>query len=280
MEPFMSIGHLHTAAPFFSLAGKQIGLYSCMMMLGMLTASAVSCLRAKKRGGDPYMVCVIAAVVYGAAIVGAWLGYVFTAYEGSIVGFVRDIFTPGRGLEYAFTHTGLVFYGGLILALLMACLTIHLLKLDFRLYSEAIVPTIGLGHAFGRVGCLLGGCCYGIAYEGPLHVTYHAVEGWNYPTAVGGRFPVQPLESCLDLILFGLLCWYTHKPRPKYAVLVAYLLGYAVIRFSDEFLRGDLERGIYGGLSSSQWISLIMVLVSAVILAVMHTRRSRPAASA
>ncbi len=277
MQPYMTFAGLSVARPFVNVLGRQFGFYGIMMMLGLLSAAAVSCLRARKRGGDPVMVILLAAVVFAGAIVGAWLGYLFTAYEGGIAGVFRDLFAEGKGVVYVFSRTGLVFYGGLILALILALIAIRLLKLDFVVYTEALIPTIGLGHALGRVGCLLAGCCYGIPWDGPLQVVYHAVPDWPQIPPAHGRFPVQPLESVLDLILFGLLCLYTRKRRPRYAVLVAYLLGYAVIRFSDEFLRGDLERGIHGALSSSQWISLGMVAVSAVILAVMHARKGRAA---
>lgn len=249
--------------PFIRIGPFRVGLYGLMIVAGFLVATAVACLRARRRGGSAVMVIMLAAVVYGSAILGAKLGYWFTAYEGGIGQFFRDLFS-GNFMPIIFG--GLVFYGGLILAVIMACLTIKWVKLDFVLYSEAIVPVIPLGHAFGRVGCLLAGCCYGIPYEGFLHVHYPVIEDWPLP--VGNRFPVQPLEALLDVILFAVLCVYTRRRRRKYDVLIAYMMGYSVIRFFDEFLRGDAERGIYAGLASSQWISIGIVLAALVLLLV------------
>lgn len=259
MHPFLQIGEL------------RFSLYALMIILGVLVASAVSCLRAHKRGGSAVMVIMIAAIVYGSALIGAKLGYYFTAYEGGIIQAIRDLFT---GNFAALMNSGLVFYGGFILALIAACVTIRLAKLDFTLYSEAIVPTIALGHAFGRIGCLLAGCCYGIPYEGPLHVHYPLIEGWDPPPA-GGRFPIQPFEAVLNVMLFLALSFYTRKRRPKYHVLFAYMIGYGFIRFFDEFLRGDAERGIHAGLSSSQWISVGVVLFCLFMLLWLPGHRKR-----
>ena len=77
------------------------------------------------------------------------------------------------------------------------------------------------------------------------------------------KFPVQFLESALEFILAGVLFFYTdrHIERAKHGFEI-YLGTYAVLRFFLEYLRGD-ERGIYGGLSTSQWLSL--ALLAAVV---------------
>ena len=107
-----------------------------------------------------------------------------------------------------------------------------------------------LFHAFGRIGCFLAGCCYGKKLSTPIVIG----------TIEFARIPVQIIESMAEFILFIVLFILSKKNR-DIDLLRIYLVIYAVIRFADEFLRGDKIRGIYGGVSTAQWISLIILFV-------------------
>ena len=132
---------------------------------------------------------------------------------------------------------------------------------------NAIVPCIPLGHAIGRVGCLFAGCCYGLPYNGIGAIHLNPV-GITHPV-----FPVQLLEAVLNLILSGCLLLYSRKKPSGYSLLFLYLICYAVIRFLLEFLRGDQIRGLFIGLSTSQWISLLMLLSGSLLLFLAHTHK-------
>lgn len=117
------------------------------------------------------------------------------------------------------------------------------------------MPGLALFHVIGRAGCYLAGCCYGI--ESSL--------GFLYVNGVR-RFPVQLVESLCNLGLFFLLyytAWYKNR---RDEVLLLYFLGYGVIRFLLEFLRGDTGRLFWIGLSESQWIALLTALPAGIIL--------------
>ncbi len=147
-------------------------------------------------------------------------------------------------------QSGFVFYGGLfgvIFALLYV--TAKDAELRKRVFDLA-VPAFALFHAFGRIGCLLGGCCYGRALD-PHVILFGVIEL--------GRIPVPLIESLFEAIMFGCLL-FTEKKYPQRDVLKIYLVGYALFRFFDEFLRGDAGRGIFFGLSTSQWISLAIIV--------------------
>ncbi len=83
----------------------------------------------------------------------------------------------------------------------------------------------------------------------------------DYVNGLGSvsRFPVQLLEALINLILFIILFLYAKKPRKDGSLLGIYLICYSLLRFSLEFLRGDVERGILLGISTSQWISLLLI---------------------
>jgi phosphatidylglycerol:prolipoprotein diacylglycerol transferase len=80
------------------------------------------------------------------------------------------------------------------------------------------------------------------------------------------RFPVQLLESLLNLILFFILAYLLKKELLKGKLFATYLLSYSVIRFFDEFLRGDTYRGFLLGLSTSQIISIVIFICSIIYL--------------
>jgi len=153
-------------------------------------------------------------------------------------------------------------------------------KLPVRRYFNLTVVTFPLFHCFGRIGCTFSGCCYGIEYHGPFSLMYPAeliTPGVNDELADFPRFPIQPLEALLELILFVVLLLILIKKEDSFALTPTYLLCYSVIRFCDEFLRGDSARGIWGPFSTSQWISLI-IFVSTIIYLIVSARKKKLAA--
>ena len=114
-------------------------------------------------------------------------------------------------------------------------------------------------HGFARIGCFLAGCCYGVECE--FGFTAH---GNDLVPAVNdvSRFPVQLLESLGCFLIFFLILYLYRKGKLTGRLLFVYLGVYAVLRFCDEFLRGDAIRGFIFGLSTSQFISIFMALIS------------------
>lgn len=147
-------------------------------------------------------------------------------------------------------QSGFVFYGGLF-GVIFTLMFLTRNDADMRKkVFEISVPAMPLFHAFGRIGCFLAGCCYGKKLFTPIVIG----------TIEFARIPVQIIESMAEFILFIVLFILSKKNR-DIDLLRIYLVIYAVIRFADEFLRGDKIRGIYGGVSTAQWISLIILFV-------------------
>ena len=169
----------------------------------------------------------------------------------------------GRGLELmGLWIGGMVFYGGLLGAVIAAKMYCKSVKIDFSLYADIFAPAIPLFHAFGRLGCFLGGCCYGI--ESTWGVVYHSELN---PDANGvTRLPIQLIEAGLNLLLMAVLILMSRKKFKKGTLLGVYFFAYAVIRFVDEFYRGDLIRGHLFGLSTSQWISIGVFVLGIVMI--------------
>ncbi|MBR3242944.1 MAG: prolipoprotein diacylglyceryl transferase [Parasporobacterium sp.] len=170
-----------------------------------------------------------------------------------------------------YAASGMVFYGGLLCALLFMYLYIRIRKLPGRSYLNNTVITFPVFHACGRIGCTLTGCCYGIEYHGHFAIQYTEAQvspGINDHLVDFTRFPVQPLEAFLELVIFGILLALFLKKGDRFAVTSSYLLMYSVVRFFDEFLRGDELRGFWGPLSTSQWISIAIFVVTVIYLIV------------
>ncbi len=121
------------------------------------------------------------------------------------------------------------------------------------------VPCVVIAHAFGRIGCLLDGCCYGIRSEAlGLPMLVHGV--WEK------RLPTQLFESLFLFALFGVLVWLLLKKDCKIIPQI-YLIAYGVWRFAIEFARDD-PRGTLGipFLTPSQIISILFVLAGIALL--------------
>ena len=157
---------------------------------------------------------------------------------------------------------GFVFYGGLIGGILGIFIYAKQFKIEFKSLLLTIVPVIPLVHAIGRIGCLCAGCCYGMEYHGFGAITFH--NSLIAPNEIP-LFPTQILESICNLLIFVILIITYKKYIGTYKTVGLYCMLYSIVRFILEFFRGDLIRGIYLGISTSQWISIALLILGLVI---------------
>ncbi len=153
---------------------------------------------------------------------------------------------------------GLVFYGGLIGGVAAVVLLARRRRTSLWPLGDFAVTALPLGHAFGRLGCFLNGCCYG-----------HAAPVWAPAVNLEGalRHPVQLYEAGFNLLLYGgLWALWLRRTRPRPGLTLAvYLAGYGTGRFFLEFLRGDTPP-VAAGLSGAQLLSLALIAVSPLVL--------------
>lgn len=144
---------------------------------------------------------------------------------------------------------GLVYYGGLFGVLTgMRFYAMKTKKYKLIDLYNLVAPAIPLFHGFGRVGCFMSGCCYGRQLK----------NTWNLGSYIQfSRIPTQLIEAAFEFLLFAVLLFMGKKSNH---LLRIYLISYGSFRFAIEFYRGDAIRGIYGGLSTAQWISIIVLL--------------------
>ncbi len=254
---------------------ETIGYYNFTALLGAAAALAVIFILRKRTGMDVSDVIYLFIMAMIGVLAGGHLMFFLVNLPEWLSSWAGRIRSVQEFLDaFLAGCSGSVFYGGLIGALLMVRLFCKLRFQPVRRTFNYAVTVFPLFHAFGRVGCYLTGCCYGIEYHGPFAVTYtgdYAVAGVSDDIADFSRFPVQLLEAALELIIFVILLIIYLKTADKYSITCIYVISYGVVRFFDEFLRGDSYRRIRGPLSTSQWISI--VLVAAAVIYLLHLRK-------
>ena len=232
----------------FTGGALPVHSYGVMAMLGFLAAVLVARWRAKQVGISPDLVTDVSVWGLLAGIVGSRLAYLIRFPE-EFHG-LTDFFKIWQG--------GLIFYGGLIGAVATILGYLWWKKQRIVPVLDVLAPSLALGHAFGRVGCILHGCCYGLVLK-----NQQAWYGLAYPpdsppcsvAPAGTKFlPIQLIEAANLLAVFVILTLFFKKRKAPGQVTALYLVLYAVARFVDEFWRGDAKNAEV--LSTAQWISV------------------------
>lgn len=229
--------------PVIELFGTYISTYALAALAGCALAAALFMLCTRRSRGisafDGAMLF-IAAVIGG--LIGAKLLYIIVE--------LKDILADGDFLR-RLTGGGFVFYGGLAGGMLAALLYCRINTVDFIGFADALCAPLCFGHAVGRVGCFLAGCCYGCETSLAIGVVYP--EG-SIPPAGVKLLPTQLMEAAF-LLLLGIALLIVLKRCARLYASAAYLLSYGIWRFVIEFFRADPRGGI-GLLSTSQIISI------------------------
>lgn len=262
---------------FVSLGGFAIHWYGVCMAAGFLlflwTWTHLS--RGTHRNAD-YLSSLLTVLILS-ALVGARGAYVAEHWSQ-----YKD--APWQMLNLR--EGGVMFYGGLLAAWIALSVFARVHKERWLDFLDLIVTAVPIGHAVGRVGCFLEGCCFGARCDGPLGVRYPAgshawrqqieqgLIGWNeQPLPV---YPSQLFEAAANFAIYALLLW-NYRRRAKEGEQVAlYAALYAPVRYFVEMLRSD-ERMPVGPFTISQAISL-GILAFAVGLTLYVVRRGRPVA--
>lgn len=238
--------------PPFTIFNRTFTVYPIAALIGIFAAGFFACHTAKKAGKDDNDMIVLLLVSGLGVFLGMHLLYGLVCLP-QWPQLLAQVHSPASFLQVmANIWGGSVFYGGLLGGILAGYLYLWKKRMDILLWSDLAAPAIPFFHFFGRIGCFLGGCCYGVACPIGFQYRYSQAPEANGVT----RFPVQLVEAGWNLILFFLLA--KLQARGKQRLLPLYLLLYAPVRFALEFLRGDAYRGFLLGLSTSQWISLLI----------------------
>lgn len=248
--------------PYFEVLGKTIGSYGLCAIAGLLVCGVLGCLLAR-RYKIAYEDIILLMVVIGVSLlIGGHVLFGITNVNKLIALFhkassysLKQIFVC-LGMYFG----GMVYYGGF----LGACVGLVI----YTKYSKAVERSVAfdlfavcipLFHVFGRVGCFLSGCCYGV--ESSFGFVVHGNTLVPELNDVR-RLPVPLFEAACNLVIFLVLLRLFIKGKENGKMIFYYMLIYPVVRFTLEFFRGDAIRGIWFGLSTSQWISIGLFAVA------------------
>lgn len=239
-----------------------------MIVLGGALGVLAACFRKNHFGIQRDDIAYSAVYAGIGVLVGAKLLYILISLPEIVRNWEAYTASPANFLTLL--QSGFVFYGGLIGAVGGIAIYAKSYKLKSFELLEVLTPSIPLIHAFGRFGCFCAGCCYGRPFPPPLGVAFNASPVAPHDVTL---FPVQLVESGLNLLLFVLLLLLSRKKRKTGTILGTYILCYAVIRFVLEYFRYDSMRGFLFGLSTSQWISILLLPVGAALAALRFPRK-------
>ncbi len=291
----------------FKLLGVAFPAYFVLLLSGFLFATAAGALWARRIGESPDVIVDLGLAMLLAGVVGARLlhvvadGYFWdyvhlctdpskviwpveradclSAAYGGVWDAAAGVCHPSAPDCFAwakFWAGGLTYYGGLLGASGAAWLLLKRDAFPFWKAADMAGFAIPLGLGFGRMGCLMAGCCFGATCDLPWAVSFpwrsaaseeqfrdHLLASprmWSLPV-----HPTQIYESAASLAIVGVcLLWVHGRKRYDGQVFAAFLALYAVARFLLETLRRD-DRGGLLALSTSQWLGLVMLGVAAAI---------------
>ena len=227
-------------------------MYGLMIAIGYLTAYSISEYRAKKYGLDENIIWGILICSILGILVGSRLLY----YIVSIPQIMED---PSILWDF---HNGYVVYGGLCFGVLLSAWYCKVKNASFFSYFDLVMPSVSIAQGFGRIGCFFAGCCYGRHTDSIFHIIYtHSDFAPNNIPLI----PTQLLSSAGNFLIAFVLFLYSKKSSVTGTVGAMYLILYSTGRFFIEFLRDDL-RGGFGGLSTSQIISIFIFIIGIVMM--------------
>lgn len=259
--------------PYISIFGHDVPMYGLLMLTGGTLAVLFACLRGGRRGLNRLDILLAAIFAFVAGLLGAKVLYILTDIPNMVAHFQH----AGFSWSWLFNRigtSGIVFYGGLIGGFLGGWAYTKLFYLNFWKYADSMIPFLPLAHAFGRLGCFCAGCCYGRPMDPPWGVYFTTAIGGADPSV--SYFPSQLLEAGFNLlILFPVMLLFSRKDRKPGQIVGLYFISYGIFRFVNEFFRGDEIRGIFGGVSTSQWVSLALIPIGVILISGLFSDKLR-----
>ncbi|MCA8989048.1 MAG: prolipoprotein diacylglyceryl transferase [Planctomycetaceae bacterium] len=249
--------------------------YGMMLLVAFVTGATWAGKRGEQVGFSRELIWDVAMCILASGVLGARIFYLVQKRDQVFA----NLQGPGDFLIRCVNlkDGGLVFYGGLILATIAYFAFCAYRKVRPIAFADVVVPSIFLGLGFGRIGCLLNGCCYGDRCELPWAITFPADSvpftalvqlGYLAPDAAVS-FPLHPTQiySSIGGFLLAFITAQVFRYRQKVGeVLAVGAILYPINRFLIEFVRGDEFTVLNTGLTPSQNVSLLVFAVALAYL--------------
>lgn len=253
----------------------QLHSYGVAIAAGFFIAIYLGVRQTRRLGEDPAAIQELCFWLLVSSIIGARLLFVVTNLRSYGRACAEGLDSHSRATAlwectraFHLWEGGLVFYGGLLSAIVVAVFYAARHEMNFARTADLLAPQVAVGHLFGRLGCFAAGCCWGRMASATLGLRFppeslafeQLVTSGELSPAATATPPLHAVQLYEALGLLGLyagLSWLLRHKRYHGQVLVAYLVGYAVLRTITETFRGDAVRKfLIPGLSTSQAIAL------------------------
>jgi phosphatidylglycerol---prolipoprotein diacylglyceryl transferase len=254
--------------PFLGSVGPvTIYSYGVLLAAAYLGGLQLAMIRGRKRGLDSTRVLDLGIYIIISALIGAKLLLIVTDYRS---------FADNPRALLDLLRSGGVFYGGLLVAVVVALFYIRKVGLPLWTTCDVFAPGIALGHVVGRFGCFFAGCCYGKPTTVPWAITFTSpLAAANVGTPLNiPLHPTQLYEAGAEALILVLLLSTESRGREfPGRTFWLYMLMYAVSRYIIEIFRGD-PRGTVFMFSTSQFISLVLIPLALAMLVYLGRRES------
>ena len=243
----------------------KIFTYGLLVATGFLVAILLASSRAEKEGLDSQKVLDLCFYVMVSALLGARLLYVIVEYR---------YFLDSPLEIFKFWKGGLVFYGGLILGVLISLWYLKRNQMPMWKTADLLAPSIALGQLIGRWGCFFAGCCYGKKTDVAWGITF--TDPRSLAPLEISLHPTQVYLSLNAVFIFIFLMWLSKRKVFDGQILWSYGILYSVGRFLIEYFRGD-DRGfpVEQVLSTSQFVGVFVFSFSAFMLLTLYRKSLR-----
>jgi phosphatidylglycerol:prolipoprotein diacylglycerol transferase len=256
--------------------GLPLYAYGAMLCVSVLVGRYLALRLAERDGMDAKVMDRCCLWTLAAALVGARLLFVVTNLDQ--FDRVTDIFVWWKG--------GLVAYGGFLGGFLGSALFCRIHRISVLAWADCAVPSLCVGLMFTRFGCFLAGCDFGQPWDGPWAINFPAGSPAFHQQALLGLLPAgatqslpvhptQLYESLAGLVLLVVVMAARRRRTARGQAFVAFVLGYAVLRYGIEIVRADPQRGAVGPFSTSQFIAMATFFAAAASFYVLRRGRHR-----
>jgi phosphatidylglycerol---prolipoprotein diacylglyceryl transferase len=245
----------------FEIAGRQIPTWGVVIVTTVIGVILLGNHLAKKDGGYPKDLAFEAAIIiFSCHTIGGRIGYV-RANWGKLDGDWKKVFDITSG--------GSAFLESFLLIVAVFAVYLWWRRIPILNLFDLCATMVPLGQGVGRLACIMAGCCYGRPTDLPWGMTFTHAETLARPTGVA-LHPTQIYEMIWSMGLFAFLLWFRPRRTFRGQVTLMYFTLFPVLRFINEFFRGDPKRGwfmedqIGQVLSNPQAISLMLLVLVAV----------------
>ncbi len=229
--------------------------FSTMFLLASLTATFYAYFLASRKNLSPLVVLDLGFIGTLSAILGGRLFHAAVEAPQYYAQFPMEILKIWKG--------GIVSYGAVLGITLSFYLYLKIRKLEMWKYADLMALVGPIIIFFVRIGCLSQGCCYGKPTHFLIHLTFtnRLSDAAHYHDGVP-LHATQIYDLFFNgIFLFFILHWIDKRKKFDGQVIAWFFILYGFMRGMVEFLRGDIDRGVYGGgvISTAQIMGIFSI---------------------